>query len=200
MKRALRAASFPSRMLQNHGKPLEFKNCDHPLPTAIGARPPEPVPGRAFAYWSHGVSTTALRKYAPIALALLCLLSAGVHLSDTLRSFEAKSVSQDMVARWEERMLLVAEALPPPVSVVGYLDASDLRASQTPLDTAEFFLTQYALAPVAIEQGARHEWIVGNFGAAVRQGRIKATLDRKLGAYTLQDFGFGLYLIHKTGT
>ena len=101
-----------------------------------------------------------------------------------------------MVTSWDVHMRSVAAVLPSEVNVVGYLENADLKGSTSMQDFAEFFLTQYGLAPVVLQKGSDHEWIVGNFGHTLTKLELSA-LDRMLGPHSTQDFGFGIYLLHK---
>jgi hypothetical protein len=94
-------------------------------------------------------------------------------------------------------MQKVAAALPPHVHIVGYLEGADLNSSIAGPEQAEFYLTQYGLAPTVVQPGPDYEWIVGNFGNVLRAADIRSALDRKFGTYTIQDLGFGIYLIHR---
>jgi len=93
-------------------------------------------------------------------------------------------------------MRLVEAVLPSGVSVAGYLENADLKGLTSVQDLAEFFLTQYGLAPVVLQKGYDHEWIVGNFGHTLAQHEL-SVLDQMLGPHTTQDFGFGIYLMHR---
>jgi hypothetical protein len=101
-----------------------------------------------------------------------------------------------MITDWDMHMRLVKAAIPSEVSVAGYLENADLKGSTSVQDFAEFFLTQYGLAPVILQKGSDPEWIVGNFGHTLTKVEL-SVLDRMLGPHTIQDFGFGIYLLHK---
>ncbi len=94
-------------------------------------------------------------------------------------------------------MQLVRAALPPQVKFVGYLQGADLEGSTAFPDLAEYFLAQYGLAPVVLEKGHDYEWVLGNFGHSLRPHEIEPVLEKMLGRITTQDFGFGIYLIHR---
>lgn len=137
------------------------------------------------------------RSFLPPLLAAFLLLSAGGFLLNNLASFNASQPSEDPASAWDARMRTVAEALPSDVSSVGYLDGADLDPSIPGREQAEFYLTQYGLAPTVVHMGADYDWVVGNFGNAVAPAEIRSALQRKLGSYDLQDLGFGIYLIHR---
>ena len=137
-----------------------------------------------------------MRRFLPYVLAAFCLISAGRLLLESLHSFTPSNDSNDMVTSWDVHMRSVAAVLPSEVNVVGYLENADLKGSTSMQDFAEFFLTQYGLAPVVLQKGSNHEWIVGNFGHTLAPHEL-SILDQMLGPHTNQDFGFGIYLIHR---
>jgi hypothetical protein len=137
-----------------------------------------------------------MRRFLPIVLAAFCLISAGRLLLESLRLFNSSNGSNDMVTSWDAHMRLVQAALPLDVTIVSYLENADLKGSTSMHDFAEYFLTQYGLAPIALQRGFDPDWIVGNFGHTLAHHKL-SVLDRMLGPHTTQDFGFGIYLIHK---
>lgn len=98
-----------------------------------------------------------------------------------------------MVSKWEERIQVLREALPKDVTQVGYIDDAALTGDSSLLDVNEFQLMQYSVAPVAINSGINHKWVIGNFN---NDENLEPWLDTQLGEYELEGFGFGLYLIH----
>jgi hypothetical protein len=129
----------------------------------------------------------------PLALALLSLAFASYHLVTTFSLGEWRNPSDEMVSKWEDHVRALREALPLGVNQVGYVDDAALSGDPSQLDVNEFQLMQYSVAPIAIVTGLKHEWIIGNFN---EDENLEAWLDGELGAYKLQGFGFGLYLIH----
>ena len=134
-----------------------------------------------------------IRKYTPLVLAILCLVIAGYHFALTTSSGEWRNSSDEMVSKWEERIQVLREALPSDVTQVGYIDDAAISEDPALFDANEFQLMQYSVAPVAIDSGLTHEWIIGNFND---DENLEPWLAGQLGAYELQGFGFGLYLIH----
>lgn len=134
-----------------------------------------------------------IRKSAPLTFAVLFLVFAIYQFALTFSSGEWKNPSAEMVAKWEDRLQVLREAMPAEVHVVGYVDDSFLSGDPSQLDANEFQLMQYSVAPVAIQTGTDYEWIIGNFSD---DETLEARLAEELGAYEIQGFGFGLYLIH----
>ena len=108
----------------------------------------------------------------------------------------AESTSIDPVSKWEERIQPVLKHLPDDVSVIGYIADWDLPDTEYNVidQENEYTFTQYALAPRAVQPGLEHEWIIGNF----TNKDFRAWLDQNLSSYEITEFGFGIYLIHRT--
>jgi len=138
-----------------------------------------------------------IRRSLPFVLTAFLLISEARLLLESLRMPEGPDRPLEAAISWDARMQSVIAALPSDVRVVGYLEAADLDASVPRQDVAEFYLTQYALAPVVLKDGADYDWIVGNFGAELQKTELPSILDRMLVSYSLQDLGFGIYLIHR---
>lgn len=98
-------------------------------------------------------------------------------------------IRDDGVAKWEERMKPVRDALPASVREVGYVSDNESSAF-----IEEYVLTRYALAPIVVRQSVDFEWIIGNF----TQPGFEASLDQKISSdFTIKKFGAGIYLIHR---
>jgi len=138
-----------------------------------------------------------IRRVLPVVLTALLLLSASRQLRQNLQSFRLEQLSNGEASTWDARMRSVAAALPSDVHAVGYLDATNLDPSIPRRVGAEFYLTQYGLAPVVVQIGSEHEWIVADLGNALNPRQIRLRLEAILGSYTVQEFGFGVYLIHR---
>ncbi len=97
---------------------------------------------------------------------------------------------EDGVAKWEARMKPVRASLPLTVHEVGYISDNDPTAI-----LQEYVLTRFALAPILVRQSTNYEWIVGNFTQPGFEHIIRQNISS---AYTIQKFGSGIYLIHRT--
>lgn len=137
-----------------------------------------------------------LKGYIPYLLSILCIAGAVYSLSIQVNSFDPSNDSEEMVTKWDQHMKPVRDLLPSDVFEAGYLDAASIPNSGAVFDEAEFFMTQYALAPVVLTQGYQTPWIIGNFGHATEIENIKPWLEDILGKYEIQNLGFGIYLIH----
>ncbi|MBN8656646.1 MAG: hypothetical protein J0M11_13000 [Anaerolineae bacterium] len=135
----------------------------------------------------------SLRKSIPFVLISLSLGMAIYQFVITLSVGEWRNSSEEMVSKWEERIQSLHEAIPADVIQVGYVDDSALKNDPTLFDANEFQLMQYSVAPAAMDTGMKHEWIIGNFND---DENLETWLTEQIGAYELQGFGFGVYLIH----
>ncbi|NOH01680.1 MAG: hypothetical protein HND47_06820 [Chloroflexi bacterium] len=135
-----------------------------------------------------------IRKHASLALAILSIAAVGYRLFQSFLSREWDNPQDEMVARWDERLQPLREALPSGLDQIGYVDTSMVTGDPSAFDGEEFFLMQYSVAPVALDVGVRQEWIIGNFNNDVD---FRGWLETRVGKYEIQSFGFGLYLIHK---
>lgn len=136
---------------------------------------------------------TSLRKSIPFVLIALSLGMAIYQFATTFIAGEWRNSSEEMVSKWEERIQSLHEALPADVIQVGYIDDSVLKNDPALFDANEFQLMQYSVAPAAMDSGMNHEWIIGNFNDDTN---LETWLTDQIGAYELQSFGFGVYLIH----
>jgi hypothetical protein len=134
----------------------------------------------------------SIQRFVPLLLATLSMLIAVVQLIQSAHERAWTGLQVEMVTTWDTRIHDLREALPSGVDQVGYLEMSDILESEK-FDVEEFLLTQYALAPAALQRGLESEWIVGNFPKDVE---FTPWLNSRISKYTLRSFGFGLHLIH----
>lgn len=107
-----------------------------------------------------------------------CLLSSARLIGDApLRRLH----SPDAVSMRSDQRFAVLKQLLPDHGVVGYLgDSADA--------TADYYLTQYALAPLVVEHSINHPLIVGNFPSSrpdLAAHRLRI----------IRDFGSGVLLL-----
>ena len=136
-----------------------------------------------------------LRLIAILALISFSLLVT-IHNGLLARArFDHSSSTEDAVSKWEKRVKPVLKHIPPGVTVLGYVADWDIPNTQYNVidQDNEYTLTQYALAPRAVQPGFDHEWIIGNF----TNKEFQSWLNQKLGNYQMIDIGFGIYLIHR---
>jgi len=137
----------------------------------------------------------SLRRTLPFLLIAFILLVGGLHLWGQVQSY---GEFPDQLSAWEKRMVVIRATLPEDVLVAGYLDKASITDIPTDAEEPEFFMAQYGMAPVVLTPGIGPEWLIGNFGNSLPAKTIDAWLSEKLGNYTVQELGFGIYLIHDT--
>jgi hypothetical protein len=115
----------------------------------------------------------------------LCLFSTGRLLTEVPSPGHLKNGVSDVAERSDRRFAELRRALPE-YGVVGYVGDS----SET--GVADYYLTQYALAPLVIERSTNHKLVIGNFPRAPRRG-TEADL------VLVRDFGGGVLLFEKRG-
>ena len=125
-------------------------------------------------------SSTKSRTTAGILLVLFCcLLSIGRMVFGTLHP--AQMTPEDIAARSGERFSLLKTRLPVE-GVVGYIGESGDSA------LPDYYVTQYALAPLIVDHSPEHALVVGNFPSSQPSG-ISPDLR------VVQDFGNGVLLL-----
>jgi hypothetical protein len=135
-----------------------------------------------------------IKKLAPVVLFILSILMIGTRIFKAIPTLNKETVSSDDVMIWDSRLQSLRNALPDNINQAGYLDQSLITAGAVRFDGEEFFLMQYSVAPIALEIGIEELWIIGNFDDDTN---LPQWLEANIGKYESQNFGFGLYLIHK---
>lgn len=123
---------------------------------------------------SNDLST---RSIAVLVVFIVCCLLSSFRL--VINSLH--SGSSDAAKLSDQRFAALKKELPTR-GVVGYLGDSGDSA------TADYYSTQYALAPLIVDRSTNHELIVGNFRGA-RQSQLPSTLQ------VVKDFGNGVVLL-----
>jgi hypothetical protein len=134
------------------------------------------------------------KSYVPLSLAFLSLTLGIFHVWKSWEVWKEMRNTQDPTSSMEERISPVLDNLPQNVMMVGYVDASSVPGSETEFDQEEFDFLQYSMAPILLQEGLEHPWIIGNFGD--EDVLFEPWLDETLGEYEIQHFGYGIYLIH----
>jgi len=127
----------------------------------------------------------ARHRFAVVVLAVAALASSCWLLLDVISQYTQSSEAIG-VAGFETRFDEMRKALPPK-SVLGY--TSD-NASNDPSNPAEFYLTQYTLAPRILKPNTAERMVVANFHNPKPDRRAL----RKAGLDLVQDYGQGVFL------
>ena len=122
--------------------------------------------------------TAAKATGAIFGLVLCCLLSTGRILFEAPRP---RRISSDDISKRSDQRFAALKARLPARGVIGYIGESGDSA------TPDYYLTQYALAPLVVDPSAHHSLVVGNFPSS-RPFRIPQSLR------LVEDFGQGVML------
>lgn len=109
-----------------------------------------------------------------------CLLSSVRLIVDAPAASGLKPGSDDIARRSDQRFSALKSTLPER-GVVGYI------GEPGPLALGDYYLTQYALAPVVVDHSPIHDLVIGNFPHSP-SGNAPSNLQLK------KDFGSGVLL------
>jgi hypothetical protein len=136
-----------------------------------------------------------IRRGLLVSVALASLFASVQNLA---RTPDLGSLKDDAVADWVERFDPIKARLPFQRGVVGYI--SDAQVPGIEFNSAdelgEYVLSQYALAPIILERGARREWCIANLS---RQA-YKTWSSTNQSIFDVVWSGRGLYLLHRVAT
>lgn len=132
---------------------------------------------------------------AKTGVAVLILFALLSNLHWLLRgAFDPDFPRRDRISQYERRFEGLKKILPTH-GVVGYLSHRQAQDIRFDAGTAEFYLTQYALAPLIVMYSPERDLVIGNFGASRVDPEIFEDRDLTL----IKDFGNGVMLFrHKT--
>jgi hypothetical protein len=135
------------------------------------------------------------RIVAMFGLVLFSFLAAFQNVQSISVQWNSNTPFNNPVDRWTKRIENISVNIPADVKVVGYIADWDIPGvPYDPIDQdAEYMLSQYVLAPLIIQPGMDHEWIIGNFTVP----EFTNWLDENLSAYELTKLQYGIYLIHR---
>jgi len=123
---------------------------------------------------SHSTSTSA----GILLFAFCCLLSTGRLL---VQSPNPTRVSADDIAQRSDQRFAALKSRLPASGVIGYIGGPGDSA------TPDYYLTQYALAPLVVDHSPDHAMVIGNFPSSP-PSQIPAHLR------LVEDFGEGVFL------
>ncbi len=137
-----------------------------------------------------------LRRWMPLLLGAICLYSGFLNVLNIRASWDPKRVLNDPVTMWDQKRIgKMRSDIPLQRGIVGYVADWDIPGASWGLidQDAEYTLTQYALAPLIVQRGLNHEWIVGN----ALNPRFEDWLAENLQHYTVAKYPGGIFLIHR---
>jgi hypothetical protein len=120
---------------------------------------------------------------------LCCLLSTARIVWDAPRLNRPPDSAQ-RVARRSDRRFAALKASLPERGVIGYVGEPGAAA------LGDYYLTQYALAPLVVDRSPNHALVVGNFPSSPVGAPAAAPSDN---LQLVQDFGDGVLLLANHG-
>jgi hypothetical protein len=117
---------------------------------------------------------------ASLIFVVCCLLSSVHLIVDAPAASGLKPGSDDIARRSDQRFSALKSTLPQR-GVVGYI------GEPGPLALGDYYLAQYALAPVVVDHSPNHDLVIGNFPNSL-SGDLPFNLQLK------KDFGSGVLL------
>jgi len=129
-------------------------------------------------------SQTPRVVYATLTLVLCFLLSDFRLVKDAPLPGKVEDSSDDVAKRSDLRFAALKAVLPQR-GVVGYVGENGTDA------LGDYYLAQYALAPLVVDHSSDHELVVGNFPSGPG--------DTPEGLHLVRDFGDGIELFARKG-
>jgi hypothetical protein len=130
-------------------------------------------------------------RFAVLALLALSLASSFWFLLDVITAYTyLRDTYAFGVPNFENRFEALHKSMPPR-SVLGYV--SDNPATNTQ-SLAEFYLTQYALAPAIVKPSTEEHFVVANF----HNNSPNAAMLRSKHLALVQDFGNAVFIYRNT--
>jgi hypothetical protein len=118
---------------------------------------------------------------ASAAFAVLCLLSSARLVVDAPTPARVRQSAGEIAKRSDQRFAALRTMLPER-GVVGYVGEPGTAA------LGDYYLAQYALAPVVVDHSLNHSLVVGNFRAG------QPPSEPPEGLHLVKDFGDGVLL------
>ena len=148
------------------------------------------VPGSRFRFSRDAKLVSLIRHQLAIFLLIgIALVSAGSVLLDVFKAYSSNPAA-GQTAVFQARFEEMRKALPPH-GVVGYItDAAPDEATRS----LEYFLTQYALAPVVVVDDPNQALVVSNFHTA----RAANDLLSEKHLVLVRDFSNGVLLLRSS--
>ena len=130
-------------------------------------------------------------RFAVFALISIALASSLWFLLDVITAYSyLKNTYAFGVPNFDSRFEALHKSMPPR-SVLGYVSDNPAANAQS---QAEFYLTQYALAPAIIKASTEEHFVVANF----HTNSPNAAMLRSKNLTLVQDFGNDVYIYRNT--
>ena len=128
------------------------------------------------------------RRTIGILVFILCCLVSAARMSWRAPLPNPEALTFQNVAKRSDQRFDELRSLLKSCEVVGYIGESGTSAE------ADYYLTQYALAPLVVDRSANHPLVVGNFPTSSPSTSALENLQ------LVRDFGHGVLLYSRKGT
>lgn len=132
-----------------------------------------------------------LTAKAGVAVLILFALLSNLHWL-LQGAFDPDFPRRDRISQYERRFEGLKKILPTH-GVVGYLSHRQAQDIRFDAGTAEFYLTQYALAPLIVIHSPERDLVIGNFGVS----RVDPEIFKDRDLTLIKDFGNGVMLFRQ---
>jgi hypothetical protein len=139
--------------------------------------------------------TTSYQHRVKTGFILLLILGvfSSQHPVQFLRNIYNGLGQPDEISLFTSQISCLREALPAH-GLIGYFTNEDGTAQVYDIEGGKrYFLTQYTLAPLVVEPGLNHQWIVGNLQDRIDVNQITRDLELEL----IKDCTDGTFLFRK---
>ncbi len=131
-------------------------------------------------------------------IALIVIVILGVKTSiEGLLSTVNMPGTDTAVVNWDERISTLTAHIPIKRGTIGYISNEDIPGAAFDEDdsSAEYILTQFAVAPLILIRGTGEEWNILNLDLETYEIWNRTNVNN----FEVISFGGGLYLIRKAG-
>jgi len=128
-------------------------------------------------------------------LGLIIIASLYASIQNLISTKYLGSISDDPVADWEKRFVLLRQQLPFKRGLIGYISDSSIPGItyNAANDEGEYVLTQYVMAPIILIKGTDQEWNIGNLGPKA----YKIWSESNQGKFEVIPYQGNIFLLHK---
>lgn len=129
------------------------------------------------------------------ALIVIVILGVKTSIEDLLSTVNMPGTDAAVV-NWDERISTLTAHIPSKRGTIGYISNEDLGAAFDADDSsAEYILTQFAVAPLILIRGTGEEWNILNLDLETYEIWNRTNVNN----FEVISFGGGLYLVRKAG-
>jgi hypothetical protein len=140
------------------------------------------------------MNASILPRLALALLVLLLIFSMGRTAKDAVMTLASKG-GEDQITPYEDRFAGIKKKLAGHAVVSYITDVPPEKLNYNSPEIAEYYLTQYALAPVLVDMAEDHPLAVGNFH---RPPSREVLAEKRM--RLIEDYGNGVMLLEREGS